>query len=445
MSLRWAALGGVGVSSVTIAASVDTEDTIGLRYAPDPEVTGDITPEAAIDPLVADGTDTTVQDGNPTGVNKFGITGLESGSRYVYASVINGILGAERYHFTTPTRGPHSFSFAFSGTQAQASDHVVFDEIRSREPSFFLHLGNLWANPVSTATQMAVAQAYLGQFQAGTGRFANLVANVPTAYVWDATDWGGVGTGQSYFAADAEQAAYRAMVPSYALPDSTDGIYHSFGIGRCLFIMLDGRSFRTSAKLLGDAQTQWLLHQLSNTSYRIKFVCFPPPWRADYTDGWGPYGAEFAALNAALTATEHAVVLSSGVHALGVDNANSGGQTNLVGGALDSGGTAQTGAWSGGYRANATGRGQFGWIDVLDDGGDEITIAYTGYDDAGTVRLGPWQTTFTLTEPHVPSVNVRTGAVWNKATPRIWLDEIEDWFVPTVRVYDATTASWRTL
>lgn len=443
MSLRWAAVGGVGVSTVTIAAAVDTTDTIGLRYAPDPEDT--VTVMAAVDPLVADGTDTVAQDGNPTGVNKFSITGLDSGTRYVYTTVIAGVLSTERYHFTTPARGPHSFSFAFSGTQAQGSDHVVFDQIRQREPRFFLHLGNLWANPVSTATQMAVAVAYRSQFEAGTGRFARLVANTPTAYLWDATDWGGVGTGQSYFAADAEQAAYRAMVPSYPLPDPTDGIYHSFGIGRCLFIMLDVRSFRTSASLLGDAQTQWLLHQLSNTSYRVKFVCLPPLWRASYVDGWGPYSAEFNALNAALTATEHVLVLSSGIRALGVDSANSGGQTNLVAGALDADGTVQAGAWSNGYRANATGGGQFGWIDVVDDGGDEISVAYTGYDDAGTVRLGPWDVAFPLTAPHVPAVNVRDNAVWNKAVPKVWLNDIEDWFVPTVRVYDGTTDAWRTL
>jgi len=66
--------------------------------------------------------------------------------------------------------------------------------------------------------------------------------------------------------------AYRALVPSYPLATKRDdgAVYHSFVVGRILFVVTDTSSERvhSDGTTLGEEQLEWLLGKIRSVASR---------------------------------------------------------------------------------------------------------------------------------------------------------------------------------
>jgi hypothetical protein len=428
LSYAWA--GAVDSGTATIAFQATNTANAQVAYAVDPG-TGD--------PLTGSPSTTPTQGLDAQGHGKLVLSGLTTDTDYVYGIIADGTLLDDRGHFSTLPRGQSDFMVAFSSGQAAASDHAVFDTIRGESPKIFFHLGDLYPTP---ATDLTTARAaFDAQLQAGTGRFKNLLKDVPTDYVWGTTDWGGAGSDSTYTAASALLSAYGQYVPSYPLTDAHSALYHAVTIGRVTFLVLDVRSRRTSGTILGADQKAWLKTQLSSTSTPVKVVVCPIPWRAGTE--WDAAPAELAEINAYITdnAITNVAFLGAAYAVAADSGANSSiVRANLLAGALDGTGVAAAGTWDEGDHANAAAAGQYALLSVADTG-DEITLTYSGRNQADTVLVGPYAVVFTIEASDAPPVKRWDGTEWVLIRPRV--DVGGDWHEVPVKYYDGT--AWQTL
>ena len=424
--------GGVTATGAQIKLKMAHASTVQLLYAIDPGSGDPLTGTPLRSPSAAP---------DPNGMVTFTLDVLAENTKYVYGVVANETLLSDRAHFTTMARGAADFSVAFSSSQADASDHLIFDAIRAKDPRIFFHLGGLYATPVAVNDAATVRARYDAQIQAGTKRFKNLLSAVPVDYVWNDTDWGGPSGNQTNPAAAALQSVYDQYVPTYDLPDPNSALYHSVAIGRVLFLVLDVRSRRGTESLLGLDQKQWLKDQLITPTYPLKIIVCPLPWRS--SSDWGSFADEFAEINAYITDNNLVNVMMLGAaHALAADSgANSGvNRPNVIAGALDATGAAAAGTWDQDNHANAAGAGQYGLLTVTDSGGATITCTFSGWNQVGVQLTGPYAVVFTLST-HQTQVKMWDGSDWVLITPRVEL--ASGWKIPAVRVWDST--AWRTI
>jgi hypothetical protein len=416
-TLNYLWVGGATNNAATVTARLTNATTAQLLYAVDP---------GSGDPLTGSPSSTPTATPDANGNVSWTLSGLAENTAYVYGVKANGTLDAARGHFRTMPRGSASFNVAFSSGQADASDHTIFDTIRTTSPTpkVFFHLGDMFQTAVGTNDPAVVRARYNAQLGAGTGRFAKLVQNVPTDYVWNINDWGGVGGDLSNPAAPALISTYQQYVSQYALSDPDSALYHTVAIGRIMFIVLDVRSRRSSGTILGATQKQWLKDQLISSSYPVKIIVCPLPWRT--SSEWGAASAELTEINAYITdntitnvmmigGTEHAIAADSGAN-------SSIARKNVIAGALDGTGANATGTWDQGNHGNSASAGQYGLLAVTDTGGSTITVTYSGRNHTDTVLVGPYAITFTLAAGHVPQVKYWDGASWTLFTPRVYLD-----------------------
>lgn len=425
--------GGVTNSSASIKIKTTNATSLQLAYAVD---TG------SGDPLTASPFTTATLTPDAEGMAAFTLSALSDSTSYVYGIVGNGTLLPDRMRFKTMLRGPGNFTVAFSSAQLDGSDHAVFDSIRGQSPALFLHLGDLWSTLVSANDPAVVRSRYDGQLQAGTGRFKNLLANVPVDYVWNVTDWGGVGADSSIAAAPALMNVYDQYVPTYPLIDANSATYHSIVIGRVVFLVLDVRSRRTSGSVLGADQKTWLLNQLRDPTAVVKIIVCPLPWRA--SSEWGDFTDEFNSINDYITTNNitNVMMLGGTEHALALDSgANSGvNRVNALAGALDGPGTLPSGSWDEGVHQNAAGAGQYGLLAVSDVGGAVIDCTFTGLDHTGTQLVGPFTTSFTAASNQA-QVKYWDGSQWILVPLKTATST--GWIIPPVKTWDGT--AWRTI
>jgi hypothetical protein len=425
-------VGGVDSSSAQIAFHLANTTNAQVAYAVDPG-TGD--------PLTGTPSTTPTLGVSSEGYGQLALSGLTADTDYVYGLIADGTLLADRGHFSTMPRGQTDFMVAFSSGQADASDHAIFDTIRTESPKVFFHLGDLYATTLASNDPVAARARYASQLAAGTGRFRHLTKDVPVDYVWNTTDWGGAHSDSTYTAASALLSAYQDVVPSYPLIDANSALYHAVTIGRVQFLVLDVRSRRTTGTILGADQKAWLKTQLSSSTTPVKVIVCPIPWRTGTE--WDDAPGELAELNAYLTDNAITnVAMFGAAYAVAADSgANSSvNRANLLAGALDGTGAAAAGTWSVGNHANAAAAGQYALLSVTDTG-THITLTYSGRNQADTVQVGPYNVVFTITASDAPQVKKWNGTDWILFQPRVYLDGI--WKPVPVKYYDGS--AWQSL
>jgi hypothetical protein len=425
----WA--GGVTSGAVRVAAQIDNADSVQVAYAPD---TGG-------DPLTGTPSVSTTVALDGFGIAQIPLSGLASDTAYIYGVKADGALQSTRGRFKTMPTGQSNFTVAFSSGQAAASDHTVFDRIVTEAPRFFFHLGDLYPAPVAGNDVTAARAKYNAQLQAGTGKFKNLLLHVPTDYLWGTTDWGGADSGSTYVAAPALKSVRQQYVPAYPNVDPNSAPYHSVGIGRVQFLVLDVRSRRTTGTILGDDQKTWLKDQLSSSAYPVKVIVCPIPWRAGTE--WDAAPAELAEINTHITSNSITNVLMVGAaYALAADSgANSSvARANLLAGALDGVGSGVVGTWNQGENPNAVSAGQYALLSVTDTG-TQITLTYSGRNQAGTVLVGPFNVVLTIPVSDEPQTKIWNGTEWVLFRPRVYLGGV--WEEVPVKIYEGST--WLTL
>ena len=346
----------------------------------------------------------------PLNVARFRAVGLEPRTEYVYWLEI----GEKRSSFpaggirTMARQGePGSFNFAFSSCAGTGSHHAVFTKILERQPSVFLHLGDLhytnivrpdprqyraaWDTVLSSATQSA------------------LYRSVPLAYVWDDHDFGPNGSDARLPGRRIACEVYREYAPVASLPTGPgDGaIYQAFSIGRVRFIMTDLRSLRSPDKapdgpnksMMGAEQKAWFKRELRAAARESALVFWASsvPWIGNGPgDSWESFGTERRELAAFMAeiGIRNLCILCGDAHMLAADDGRNSDYSGtgtlripvLHGSSLDQGGSYKGGPYSEGYYTPRSDEGCFGWVEVEDVDG-KVAVNFTGRNHRDEVKV----------------------------------------------------------
>jgi phosphodiesterase/alkaline phosphatase D-like protein len=281
-----------------------------------------------------------------------------------------------------------SFTFAVATCARVGSNGAVFDAIRAADPLVYLQLGDLHYANIDSTDPEAYFEAF-DRVLTSPGQSA-LYRQVPIAYVWDDHDYGPNDANATSPGRSAARHAYRTAVPHYSVPPGDAPVYQAFTIGRVRFVMTDTRSERTADTMLGAEQLAWLIDELRTSSSTHALVVWanPDPWidaAVEGADSWGGYPAERQQIADAIAdaGIRNLVMVSGDAHMVAIDDGtNSDYSTSQTGGfpvlhaaALDRPGLVKGGPYSEGA---FPGSGQFGLVEVDDDGGDTIRVRLVG-------------------------------------------------------------------
>lgn len=252
-----------------------------------------------------------------------------------------------------------------------------------------LHYHNIDVNDVSL-----FRSAYDLMFASAAGR-AMLAMDLPFAYMWDDHDYGPDNSDKTAPGRLAALQTYREFVPHYELQagedDPQSAIYQAFTIGRVRFILTDLRSQRTpnlapdvpSKTVLGAKQKKWFKQELvratEDPGIALIVWCSTMPWNDDERK-WGYFRHEQQELinymkGHNLNKWVPIVIVSGDAHMLAVDDGSysPGNLTTLHAAALGRPGSIKGGPYSHGLFA---GSGQYGLLDITDDGGSRAPCIY---------------------------------------------------------------------
>ena len=325
----------------------------------------------------------------------FTIDGLEPDTEYHYAIEIDGNVDkVNSGRVRTFPAGPSSFTVAVGACARTNSNGVVFDTIRELDPDLYLNLGDLHYRNISENSASPFRSAF-DQVHATAAQSA-LYRSVPIAYVWDDHDYGPNDGDASSPSRPAAWAAYRSHVPHYDLPAGDEGTIHqAFTIGRVRFLLTDTRSERdqTEGQMLGDAQLEWFLDEVlrARDTHALTIWANPSPWigEADpLAEHWAAFDGERQRIGAFLAEHDitNFVMVGGDAHMVAIDDGTNSGYGGHDGfpilhtAALDRPGSVKGGPYSHG---TFPGGGQFGLVNVTDDGGDQVHVTLTGLDYTG--------------------------------------------------------------
>lgn len=332
---------------------------------------------------------------------------LEPDTRYRYAVEVDGALDTLRAgSFRTMPDGPASFRIIASGCARTGSDRPVFDVIRRQEPLFMLHLGDMHYENIEAADVEVYREAYRRVLT--TPVQAALFRDVPIAYTWDDHDYGPNNSDRRAPGRDAARQAYQEMIPHYPLAAGSGNvpIFQAFSVGRLRFILTDLRSSRRPQRrllqriptMMGDRQRDWFKEELLRAHEAGEIVVWVSsvPWiyrPNPESDSWGGYSEEREEIANFLKEheIENIVILAGDSHMIAMDDGtNSDYATD--GGApipviqtapLDQAGSTKGGPYSEGEFPTRSlfppHDGQWVLMEVDDEGGEEVCIAWTGY------------------------------------------------------------------
>jgi alkaline phosphatase D len=245
----------------------------------------------------------------------FTLTGLNAGTTYVYRVVGAGegadaladakldpwagpASDASSGEFTTAPVDGQSGRFTIAVSSCMHSgkepEQLSWRLMRSQQPSLHLLLGDVVY--ADTTDHDTLWEHHLQQ-RAVTD-FANVLRTTPNYAMWDDHDYG---PNDSDGTSAGKENSLRAFRELWALPPTgtkdTPGAFYSFQWGDVEFFMLDGRYHRSPDKaenddnkrMLGDAQFEWLMAGLRNSTATFKVLASGSTLQASGADGWRIY------------------------------------------------------------------------------------------------------------------------------------------------------------
>jgi alkaline phosphatase D len=331
----------------------------------------------------------------------FDILGLKPQTQYHYVLEINGSLmktKAGRFRTFPPEDAPASFMFICSGDAETGSKHPVFTEIARLDPLFFLHLGDLnYADVHSTQTKK-YREAYRRVLSSPTQ--SELYRRVPIAYTWDDHDYDRNDSNRTATGRLAARITYQECVPHYSLVSGQGDvpIYQSFTVGRVRFLLTDSRSNRSPASdedneaksVLGVAQKKWLKDELlaGKSKYPLVVWINSIPWigkKKSGADRWWGFTTERDEIGGFIETNQirNVCMLSADAHMLAIDDGSNnrppygrGGFPIFHASPLESTRSVKGGPFS--IRPHEDDEGQFGIVQVEDNGGQQVKVIWTG-------------------------------------------------------------------
>jgi hypothetical protein len=347
------------------------------------------------------------------------VDGLRPATRYYYGIEVDGrIDDYQRGEIETFPEGAASFRIAFASCARTGSSGAVFDAIRAADPLLYLITGDVHYENIESGDIGRFRDAY--DMLLASPAQAALYRTTPIAYVWDDHDFGGNNSDATSRSKKAARLAYREDVPHYDLAagDGNEAIYQAFSAGRVRVIMTDTRSEKNAEdapsggdSLLGSRQLAWLKQELATASRTHSLVVWvnSVPWISSggaSADDWGGYAGERREIADFIAATgiRNLVMLSGDAHMIAADDGtNSDYSTARAGGfpvfhaaALDRPGSVKGGPYS---QGTYPGAGQFGLLDIEDNGDGPVRVTFRGLDYTGRELVS-----YTFTPP-VPAAS----------------------------------------
>jgi alkaline phosphatase D len=303
---------------------------------------------------------------------------------------------------TLPSGESVSFTFAVAGDCRAVSDSNVFDRIRTSGAAFFVLHGDIHYedyNGTDLATRMALWDTV---YQGSEGR-SLLMREMPFLYMWDDHDFCGDNSDGSDAGRDVACTAFHRRVPiAIELESDTDPVYWSKKIGRVVLVATDLRSERSqngdtdnsSKSMMGETQKNWFKAILSDEANDdCLFIWLNTiPWNATSgEDRWNSFSTERTEIANFIKANcpGRVLVICADRHGVGIDDGTNGDFATGGGGAtpimlagpLDQALHGAVGSYSEGWFNSHN--GQFGIIEIDDEGGATIDVTLTGYRVSG--------------------------------------------------------------
>jgi phosphodiesterase/alkaline phosphatase D-like protein len=384
--LRWCWTGAVSSDRATIVTAIDAAATVEIALtAPDGSVIRPRWREASA----------------PNGIFRFVVTGLAPDTRYRYevSADLGDSLGGGSFHtFPAPGKAA-SFRVAMASCNDRRAN-PVFAAIARQEPLLFMLNGDFFYDNINSNDPQAFRAAY--ERELGDPALAALWRTCAVSYVWDDHDYGANNSGHDNPSRESAHTIYRERVPHWPLPlparppSRPPPIFQAFSIGRVRFILTDLRSEaqREKGTILGRIQRERLFAEMATSARTHRLIVWMSsvPWiDADDRDGWGGAQEERRLVANFLKQQRIPVCIVSGdAHMVAIDDgrnadyADGGGAPIPVfqAGALGQGGSYKGGPYSHGAHP---GEGQFGLMDVQDDG-TTLTVSWSARD--GSDGLG---------------------------------------------------------
>ena len=347
---------------------------------------------------------------------KMNFTALQPNTTYYYAIESNGVVDNSSTDigiFKTPANGPFSFTFTH-GSCSSTGNHQVYTAMLNRNPLFFLQTGDfhyLDPNSSSISTHRTPYESRILSLAPS----ANFLRNTALAHMWDDHDYcGNNNVGSNLTGTANARQAYQEYVPHYPLVAGSGNvpIYQAFTIGRVRFILADLRSARTSTSMFGATQKAWFKQECLNARDNCQVIAWVTgtQFGGDLADNWGGFIAERTELSNWFRDNniQNMFIMSGDAHMVAIDNGTnhdfSTGSNNpndypvFAAAALNNGGSDKGATYSQGKFPNpSSSTGQYGLIEVIDNGGPTISFNFKGYRTSGNTSTDSQITSYSFT------------------------------------------------
>ena len=260
------------------------------------------------------------------------INGLQANTSYYYRVYLDNIHVFNDQISTFPL-DDQAGNYVFGVGSCVSHNHPqqIVDVIRMNYPSLFIYTGDwgypdqLYGNSTNYFPSIsgAIEESYHDRYADIYAR--SMLSSIPIDYVYDDHDFvkdncSGQSASSVYFNPNTQQTSlseytysstlkrnsvigYDTYFPHYELPDTSNGIYHSYKMGNAEFFVLDLRFSRTantacfvqdssgkwlfkadsSHTILGIAQKSWLSNALLNSNADWKFIISPVTYNKSFS------------------------------------------------------------------------------------------------------------------------------------------------------------------
>jgi alkaline phosphatase D len=231
------------------------------------------------------------------------LTGLAPGESWIYRIVDadSGKPLSATSRFKTAPTDAIPFTFAFSAdTEESYQPFKLFDIIDSKQPDFFLHLGDtVYADHPKQKIFAPSVSHYRRKHAANRQdpHLQNFLSRHVTYAIWDDHE-----TEDNFHSLNPHlQKAlqvYREYWP--CSPADLTALYRQFSWAGVDFFILDTRRFRSQQTMpdgpkktmLGRTQKIWFKDRLKASTAPFKFIITSVPFHGPSRDSWGSYGTE---------------------------------------------------------------------------------------------------------------------------------------------------------
>jgi alkaline phosphatase D len=231
------------------------------------------------------------------------LTNLDPGKTWIY-QIVDAVSGkplVEPGRFKTAPLEPTPFTFAFSADMEETyQPFKLFDVIGSKQPDFFLHLGDtVYADRPEQKRFSPSVSHYRDKHAANRKdwHLQNFLARHVTYAIWDDHE-----TEDNFNSFHPHIEKSLQVFKEYwpCKPADPAALYRQFSWAGVDFFILDTRRFRSQQSMtdgpdktmLGGNQKSWLKERLKASTAPFKFIITSVPFHGSLADTWGSYRTE---------------------------------------------------------------------------------------------------------------------------------------------------------